>query len=84
MEHPTQDALQRFLLGRTTRTENRSIVRHLLARCPACATTLQKIWKEPPISPAAYEQALDRFEEQLRNLTGAKPKPAPLTILSTL
>jgi len=34
--HFNQDILQRFLRAELSRTENQSIVRHLLARCPHC------------------------------------------------
>ncbi len=44
MEHPSQDALLRFVLGAASRQENRLIVRHLLARCPACAAAVRECW----------------------------------------
>jgi len=43
-EHPTPDLLLRFLLGETSKSETRAIVRHLLAGCPACASVLRPIW----------------------------------------
>ena len=85
MEHPTRDDLLRFLQGTTSRQENRLIVRHLLATCPACTAALQQMWKEPPnnpITPAVYDQALDRFQEQLRTWISAKPSQR--TLLSNL
>jgi len=77
MEHPTQETLQKFLLGQTTRTENRTIVRHLLARCPPCAAILETLWKipGPPIPPEAYDPALDRFEQELRKLMPQQESP---------
>jgi hypothetical protein len=81
MEHPTRADLLRFLLGTTSRQENRLIVRHLLANCPACTAALSQMWKEP-IAPTAYDQALDRFQEQLRTWLSAKPSQR--TLLSNL
>jgi hypothetical protein len=87
MEHLPEDLLLRFVLERTSRQENQQIVRHLLASCPTCAAALRKIWKEPPrppIDPAAYDPALDRFEEQWRKQTGGKLRPPRYAILSVL
>lgn len=87
MEHPGDDALLRFLLGKTSRDENRQIVRHLLTRCPVCAAALEKMWKEPPgqpISPAKYDPALDRFEVQLRAWWTTHPKSSQPNLLSKL
>ncbi len=70
MEHPADDVLLRFLLGATDRQENRQVVRHLLARCPRCAAALRRMRKEPtldpPLSPDAYDAALDRAAARLR------------------
>ena len=90
MEHPPEHVLLRFTLGATSRQENRQVVRHLLARCPACAAALRKMWTEPPadppIPPDAYDQALDRVEEQLRKLLRPElpPPPPPRLTLLTL
>jgi hypothetical protein len=88
MEHPGDEALLRFLLGMTSRHENRTIVRHLLARCPACAKTLNDIWKGPPpdtpAAPEIYDQALDRFQEQLRIWLNTKSTSTRPTMLSAL
>jgi len=90
MEHPGDDVLLRFLLGATSRLENRQVVRHLLTQCPSCAAALRKMRKEPPLapplSPDAYDAALDRVAARLHELT-SPPKPTPpppprLTLLS--
>jgi hypothetical protein len=70
-EHPSNEALLRFVLGATSRLENRTIVRHLLARCPACAAVLKRLKPEPPGEPADYDEALDRLAVWLRELAGA-------------
>jgi anti-sigma factor RsiW len=44
LDHPTPDLLLRFLLGETSKSESRAIVRHLVAGCPACAAVLRPIW----------------------------------------
>jgi hypothetical protein len=70
-EHPSDEDLFRFVLGATSRLENRAIVRHLLARCPACAAVLKRVKPEPPGEPADYDEALDRLAARLRELGGA-------------
>jgi hypothetical protein len=70
-EHPSDEALLRFVLGATSRLENRTIVRHLLARCPACAAVLKRVKPEPPGKPADYDEALHRLAAWLRELAGA-------------
>lgn len=82
MEHPAQETLLRFLLGATTRQENREIVRHLLARCPACAAALRAMNRVPPLAappgPAAYDEAFDRIAKWLHEWTrGMQPAPGP-------
>lgn len=82
MEHPAQETLLRFLLGATTRQENREIVRHLLARCPACAAALRAMNPVPPLdpppSPAAYDETFDRLAKRLHEWTrGTQPVPGP-------
>lgn len=64
MEHPTEEALCRFLFAVTTPQENHQIVKHLLTRCPSCAEALRKLQEPPP--PGAYDRALDRFAAELR------------------
>ncbi|HYU33460.1 MAG TPA: hypothetical protein VEW48_14990 [Thermoanaerobaculia bacterium] len=78
MDHPSKEVLLGFVLGAASRQENRMVVRHLLARCPACAATLRKLRQEPPLSPppdpGAYDPAIDRLATLLERL--ARP-PAP-------
>jgi hypothetical protein len=64
MDHPAREALCRFLQGTASREENRTIVRHLLARCPRCAVALNSGKPEP----AAYDEALSRSAARLREL----------------
>ena len=91
MKHPADDVLLRFILGTTDRQENRQVVRHLLARCPACAAILRKMRKEPPanppISPEVYDAALDRAAAWLREITGGTnpaPRPSPAAVFLSL
>ena len=86
MEHPAEDVLRRFFLVAASREENRQVVRHLLARCPACAAALKRLRLEPmpPVAPGAYDGALARLMERAQELTGGtKPAPrlSPLAIL---
>ena len=71
MEHPAREALSRFLWGTASREENRSIVRHLLARCGRCAAVLNAGKPAPPVESAAYDEALSRCVAWARELAGA-------------
>jgi hypothetical protein len=44
-EHPHPDLLRRFLLGEASKTENRAIVRHLLAGCRSCTAVTRPLWQ---------------------------------------
>jgi len=44
-EHPTPDLLLRFLQGEASKSENRAIVRHLLAGCRPCTTEARPLWR---------------------------------------
>lgn len=43
-DHPTQDALERFILGRLPATERRSVLRHLLTGCSLCQEATGGLW----------------------------------------
>jgi anti-sigma factor RsiW len=43
-EHPSPVLLLRFLRGEASRAEERIVVRHLLAGCPACSAALRPAW----------------------------------------
>jgi len=70
MEHPAQDLLLRFVLGVASRAENRTVVRHLLARCPVCAAALRKLRREPPSSPPRNQEEYDPAFDRLAALLG--------------
>lgn len=42
--HPTDEQLERFVLGGTSADENRAIVLHLLGRCPECQRVTRALW----------------------------------------
>lgn len=44
-DHPTQDALERFILGRLPAIEMRSVLRHLLTGCSLCQEATGGLWK---------------------------------------
>jgi hypothetical protein len=75
MEHPPEDVLLRFILGAASRQENRQVVRHLLARCPSCASALRTLKRKPPPDPDAYDQALVRLAAKLQELTRRATPP---------
>jgi tetratricopeptide (TPR) repeat protein len=43
-DHPTQDALERFILGRLPAVERRSVLRHLLSGCSLCQEATVGLW----------------------------------------
>lgn len=49
--HPSRRQLERFVRGETDATENRGIVRHLLARCPQCQKAAQACWTQSAPEP---------------------------------
>lgn len=75
-DHPTQDALERFILGRLPTAEMRSVLRHLLTGCSLCQEATGGLWKpddlesllpfvdleEGPLEESSdeYEQVFDR------------------------
>jgi tetratricopeptide (TPR) repeat protein len=44
-DHPTQDALERFILGRLPTVEMRGVLRHLVAGCTLCQEATGGLWK---------------------------------------
>jgi hypothetical protein len=61
----SDSALARLAAGTASKEELRRAVAHLLRGCPDCAERL-RAQVRPPIPEAAYDAALDRFEEGLR------------------
>ncbi|HVR95379.1 MAG TPA: hypothetical protein VMW27_02110 [Thermoanaerobaculia bacterium] len=43
-DHPTSDALLRFLAGEASKAERRAIVRHLLTGCRECIAVTRPVW----------------------------------------
>jgi hypothetical protein len=43
--HPEAEQVERFLRGELTPPEVRSVVRHLLARCPRCIEVAGRLWR---------------------------------------
>ncbi|HSK81060.1 MAG TPA: hypothetical protein VLQ45_31695 [Thermoanaerobaculia bacterium] len=43
-DHPTQDALERFILGRLPTVERRNVLRHLLTGCSLCQEATGGLW----------------------------------------
>jgi len=46
-DHPTERTLRRFVLGTTSRAENRAIVVHLLRRCGRCSRVIAEAGGTP-------------------------------------
>lgn len=73
MEHPTDEELAGFVLGTAGRVERRTVVRHLLRQCPACAAKIRRWERERPAEPSVGDEVWDRLEVQLRMLEEAPP-----------
>jgi hypothetical protein len=48
-------AMERFLSGSASKEEARSVVRHLLARCPGCIGLAQRTLSRSPLLLTLYE-----------------------------
>jgi hypothetical protein len=59
MTHIPEATLRRFAEGTASREENRRVVRHLLARCPACAASIRSCLR-PPVSEESYDELIAR------------------------
>lgn len=44
MDHPLQESIEAFVLGRASGAENRRLVRHLLRGCPDCQDAARVHW----------------------------------------
>jgi hypothetical protein len=43
--HPAAATLERFVRGELGRPEARTVVRHLLSRCPRCVGATRRLWR---------------------------------------
>ena len=65
MDHPiSENCLERFVIGRATPAENRSMVAHLLRGCSACSRKLAALLR-PEVHPASYDMVFARVEKSL-------------------
>lgn len=61
MDHLAPEALLRFVDGRATREEVRTVVRHLLRGCADCGSALCRLHKSTrPCDPRDYDEVFDR------------------------
>jgi hypothetical protein len=65
MDHPSEETLKRFAAGTAVREESRHVVAHLLKGCSACARRLRELMEPDSVPRAAYEAALERFDQGL-------------------
>jgi hypothetical protein len=66
--HPTNEQLERFVLGRTGAEENRAIVLHLLASCPECRKVTRALWCRT--ESALAKLVLVALPEEIRTMRG--------------
>lgn len=64
--HPTNEQLERFVLGRTGAHENRAIVLHLLGSCPECQRVTRALWYRT--ESALAKLVLVAFPEEIRRM----------------
>lgn len=71
-DHPTQDALERFILGRLPAAEMRGVLRHLLTGCSLCQEATGGLWKPEDLESllpfvdleeGALEESSDEYEQ---------------------
>jgi len=65
MDHPSEEILKRFAAGRASREESREVVAHLVKGCALCATRLKRLMEVPRVAGAAYDPALDHFDQEM-------------------
>jgi hypothetical protein len=82
MDHPSEDILQRFVSGTASREESRTVVKHLVRGCPACARKLRDLMEPKAVPRTAYEDPLDRFDQGL--IEGLESSISPMQTLRTV
>ena len=69
MDHPvSQNSLERFAAGKSSREENQAVVAHLLKGCPSCSGQMGA-YLRPEIAADAYDAIFARLS------TAAMPIP---------
>jgi hypothetical protein len=79
MEHPSEDILRSFALGTASREESRTVVKHLVKGCPACARKIRDFMAPKTVSGSAYEDPLNRFDQGL--VEGLESSISPMQTL---
>jgi hypothetical protein len=82
MDHPSEETLKRFAAGTAAREESRHVVAHLLKGCSVCARKLRELMEPDSVPRAAYEAALDHFDEGL--IESLESSISPLQTLRTV
>jgi hypothetical protein len=82
MDHPSEEVLQRFASGTASREESRTVVKHLVKGCPACARKLRDLMEPKAVPRSAYEGPLDHFDQGL--IEGLESSISPMQTLRTV
>jgi hypothetical protein len=82
VDHPSEETLERFAMGKASREENRDVVAHLLKGCVRCATRLKVLMEPDTVFRQSYESALERFDEGL--IEALETSISPLQTLRTV
>ena len=82
MDHPSEDILRRFVSGTASREESRTVVKHLVKGCPACARKIRDLIEPKAVPGPAYEGPLNRFDQGL--IEGLESSISPVQTLRTV
>ena len=82
MDHPSEDILRRFVTGTASREESRTVVKHLVKGCPACARKIRDLMEPKAVPDFAYEEPLARFDQGL--IEGLESSASPMRTLPTV
>jgi hypothetical protein len=75
VEHPSEETLKRFVTGKASREENRTIVAHLLKGCAPCATKVKRLMEPGSVAGPSYDPSLERFDAGLLEALDASISP---------
>ena len=82
MDHPSEDILRRFVTGTASREESRTVVKHLVKGCPACARKIRELMEPKAVPGSAYEDSLTRFDQGL--IDALESSISPMQTLRTV
>jgi hypothetical protein len=76
VDHLSQETLQRFASGASSRQEGAAVIAHLLKGCAGCSSKLKSLIEPAPVAGGAYDEVLERFDRELLELLEISIDPA--------